>query len=388
MSLEVQQQPRGRQPPDHAQLPQRTDGAARKVRHDARALLRRDRADTRQRVHHQHDRRQHAVAPVRVGRLRHGQTLVDRRAEIGVADARVRVRVVKCRERRKERAETRLRTCKRSNLAPCVQTIVMQLQALRGQHDVRHAHQQRQRVQRAGDTRVALLLEFGRRGSRRADQRSDRPACARRGCAHRRRPAVSLAHIDVQNDVLASDASARIRRRPADDGAPEPASSTESIIEYVLASDAAMAARAQRRACGSLPSFGETRRGIRRHGDARLGAAKRVERDAKLHQQYRPCATRIALSTASELSTCCRTRCDAQFASDIGTRIDSDDRTRRTFESTASPCNTHCTDNRQQWRQTTRAHIVATSRRSSILDCSTISEVLDRTHQVPLAVER
>jgi hypothetical protein len=42
MSLEVQQQPRGRQPPDHAQLPQRTDGAARKVRHDARALLRRD----------------------------------------------------------------------------------------------------------------------------------------------------------------------------------------------------------------------------------------------------------------------------------------------------------------------------------------------------------
>jgi hypothetical protein len=27
------------------------------------------------------------------------------------------------------------------------------------------------------------------------------------------------------------------------------------------------------------------------------------------------CATRIALSTASELSTCCRTRCDAQFAS-------------------------------------------------------------------------
>jgi hypothetical protein len=109
MSLEVQQQPRGRQPPDHAQLPQRTDGAARKVRHDARALLRRDRAGARQRVHHQHDRRQHAVAPVRVGRLRHGQTLVDRRAEIGVADARVRAQVVKCRERRKERAETRLR---------------------------------------------------------------------------------------------------------------------------------------------------------------------------------------------------------------------------------------------------------------------------------------
>jgi hypothetical protein len=49
----------------------------------------------------------------------------------------------------------------------------------------------------------------------------------------------------------------------------------------------AMAARAQRRACGSLPSFGETRRGIRRHGDARLGAAKRVERDAKLRQQHR-----------------------------------------------------------------------------------------------------
>jgi hypothetical protein len=42
MSLEVQQQSRGRQPPDHAQLPQRTDGVARKVRHDARALLRRD----------------------------------------------------------------------------------------------------------------------------------------------------------------------------------------------------------------------------------------------------------------------------------------------------------------------------------------------------------
>jgi hypothetical protein len=48
-----------------------------------------------------------------------------------------------------------------------------------------------------------------------------------------------------------------------------------------------MAARAQRRACESLPSFGETRRGIRRHGDARLGAAKRVERDAKLRQQHR-----------------------------------------------------------------------------------------------------
>jgi hypothetical protein len=96
---------------------------------------------------------------------------------------------------------------------------------------------------------------------------------------------VSLAHIAVQSDVLASDASARIRRRPADDGAPEPASSTESIIEYVRTADAAMAA--QRRACGSLPSFGETRRGIRRHGDARLGAAKRVERDAKLRQQHR-----------------------------------------------------------------------------------------------------
>ena len=51
---------------------------------------------------------------------------------------------------------------------------------------------------------------------------------------------------------------------------------------------------------------------------------------------------------------------------------------------TASPCNTHCTDTRQQWRQTTRAHIVATSRRSSILDCSTISEVLDRRDQLPL----
>ena len=98
---------------------------------------------------------------------------------------------------------------------------------------------------------------------------------------------MSLAHIAVQSDVLASDASARIRRRPADDGAPEPASSTESIIEYVRTADAAMAARAQRRACGSLPSFGETRRGIRRHGDARLGAAKRVERDAKLRQQHR-----------------------------------------------------------------------------------------------------
>jgi hypothetical protein len=46
MSLEVQQQSRDRQPPDHAQLPQRTDGAARKVRHNARALLRRDRTGT------------------------------------------------------------------------------------------------------------------------------------------------------------------------------------------------------------------------------------------------------------------------------------------------------------------------------------------------------
>jgi hypothetical protein len=49
---------------------------------------------------------------------------------------------------------------------------------------------------------------------------------------------VSLAHIAVQSDVLASDASARIRRRPADDGAPEPASSTESIIEDVRTADA------------------------------------------------------------------------------------------------------------------------------------------------------
>ena len=79
----------------------------------------------------------------------------------------------------------------------------------------------------------------------------------------------------------------RAHQAPTDDGAPEPASSTESIIEYVRTADAAMAARAQRRACGSLPSFGETRRGIRRHGDARLGAAKRVERDAKLRQQHR-----------------------------------------------------------------------------------------------------
>jgi hypothetical protein len=51
----------------------------------------------------------------------------------------------------------------------------MQLQALRGQHDVRHARQQRQRVQRAGDTRVALLLEFGRHGAAvRHEQINDR----------------------------------------------------------------------------------------------------------------------------------------------------------------------------------------------------------------------
>jgi hypothetical protein len=97
---------------------------------------------------------------------------------------------------------------------------------------------------------------------------------------------VSLAHIAVQSDVLASDASAH-QAPTGGHGAPEPASSTESIIEDVRTADAAMAARAQRRACGSLPSFGETRRGIRRHGDARLGAAKRVERDAKLRQQHR-----------------------------------------------------------------------------------------------------
>jgi hypothetical protein len=66
-------------------------------------------APVRGSAHHQLDRRKRAVAPVRVGRLCHGQTLVDRRAEVGVADARVRVRVVNCRERRKERAETRLR---------------------------------------------------------------------------------------------------------------------------------------------------------------------------------------------------------------------------------------------------------------------------------------
>jgi hypothetical protein len=172
-------------------------------------------------------------------------------------------------------------------LAPCVQTIVMQLQALRGQHDVRHARQQRQRVQRAGDTRVALLLEFGRHGAAvRSEQINDRID---------QRARVEDARIDDVLQCRLRTSMCRTtcwratpaRASGADRRARASASSTESIIEHVRTADAAMAARAQRRACGSLPSFGETRRGIRRHGDARLGAAKRVERDAKLRQQHR-----------------------------------------------------------------------------------------------------
>jgi hypothetical protein len=219
---------------------------------------------------------------VRVGRLRHGQTLVDRRAEIGVADARVRARVAKCRERRKERAETRLRL----KLGAVRANHRQQLQALRGQHDVRHARQQRQRVQRAGDTRVALLLEFGRHGvavrseqiNDRIDQRA-RVEDARIDDVLQCRLRTSLCRATCwrATPACASGADRRTTARPSRRRRPNRSSST----------CAAMAARAQRRACGSLPSFGETRRGIRRHGDARLGAAKRVERDAKLRQQHR-----------------------------------------------------------------------------------------------------
>jgi hypothetical protein len=286
MSLEVQQQPRGRQPPDH-ELPQRTDGAARKVRHDARALLRRDRAGARQRVHHQHDRRQHAVAPVRVGRLRHGQTLVDRRAEIGVADARVRVRVAKCRERRKERAETRLRL-QAVKLGAVRANHRQQLQALLGQHDVRHARQQRQRVQRAGDTRVALLLEFGRHGDAvRSEQSNDRiDQRARVEDARiddvlqcRLRTSLCRATCSRATPARASGADRRTTARPSRRRRPNRSSST--------CAPPTQRWQHARRVCESLPSFDETRRGIRRHGDARLGAAKRVERDAKLRQQHR-----------------------------------------------------------------------------------------------------
>jgi hypothetical protein len=149
-----------------------------------------------------------------------------------------------------------------------------------------------------------------------------------------------------------------------------------------------MAARAQRRVCGSLPSFGETRRGIRRHGDARLGAAKRVERDAKLRQQHRR-LTRIALSTASDSSTCCRTRCDAQFAS-VSARASTATTAR------AAPLG-------QRHRPAIRiartlvnnggrpqhAKLIQSSWSISLLlGVVFIVKVLDRAHQIPLAVER
>jgi hypothetical protein len=165
-----------------------------------------------------------------------------------------------------------------------------QLQALRGQHDVRHARQQRQRVQRAVDTRVALLLEFWRHGDAvrgeqindRIDQRA-RVEDARIDDVLQCRLRTSICRTTCWRATPAR-ASGADRRTTAPDGRRRP---NRSIIECVRTADAAMAARAQRRACGSLPSFGETRRGIRRHGDARLGAAKRVERDAKLRQQHR-----------------------------------------------------------------------------------------------------
>jgi hypothetical protein len=201
----------------------------------------------------------------------------------------MRVRVVKCRERRKERAETRLRTCKRSNLAPCVQPIVMQLKALRGQHDVRHARQQRQRVQRADDTRVALLLEFGRHGAAvrgeqindRIDQRA-RVEDARIDDVLQCRLRTSLCRATCwrATPARASGADRRTTARPSRRRRPNRSSSA-------CAPPTQRWQHAPSAACGSLPSFGETRRGIRRHGDARLGAAKRVERDAKLRHTHR-----------------------------------------------------------------------------------------------------
>jgi hypothetical protein len=193
---------------------------------------------------------------------------------------------------------------------------------------------------------------------------------------------VSLAHIAVQSDVLASDASARIRRRPADDGAPEPASSTESIIEYVLASDAAMAARAQRRACGSLPSFGETRRGIRRHGDARLGAAKRVERDAKLRQQHRRLRHAHRIVDDERFVDVPQNTMDAQFAS-VSARASTATTARaanRRHRLAIRIALTLVNNGGQQRGHTSLRLLVV----SSILDCSTISEVLDRRDQLPL----
>jgi hypothetical protein len=284
MSLEVQQQPRGRQPPDDAQLPQRTDGAARKVRHDARALLRRDRADTSSArptpaCGSASARRPPAPRP-NTGR----SPRRDRRA-----DARVRVRVVKCRERRKERTETRLRpasgqtwrrACKPSSCScrRCVGSMMSGMPA----SSVSVCSAPATRASRSFSSSGATAPRFAAsrstigstsvRASRmRASTTSCSVACAHR-CAERR----------------AGERRQRAHQAPTGRRRRARAGVVDRIDHRARAhADAAMGARAQRRACGSLPSFGETRRGIRRHGDARLGAAKRVERDAKLRQQHR-----------------------------------------------------------------------------------------------------
>jgi hypothetical protein len=166
----------------------------------------------------------------------------------------------------------------------------MQLQALRGQHDVRHARQQRQRVQRAGDTRVALLLEFGRHSDAvcgeqindRIDQRArvedvridDVLQC-------RLRTSLSRATCWRATPAHASGADRRTTARPSRRRRPNRSSSTcaPPTQRWQHAPSAARAGRCRASA--------RRRRGIRRHGDARLGAAKQVERDAKLRQQHR-----------------------------------------------------------------------------------------------------
>jgi hypothetical protein len=194
----------------------------------------------------------------------------------------------------------------------------MQLQALRGQHDVRHARQQRQRVQRAGDTRVALLLEFGRHGAAvrheqindRIDQRA-RVEDARIDDVLQCRLRTSMCRTTCwrATPARASGSDRRTTARPSRRRRPNRSSSTcaPPTQRWQHAPSAARADRCR--------------------ASARRGAeyADTVTRDLappngsnetpNCANNTDACATRIALSTASELSTCCRTRRDAQFAS-------------------------------------------------------------------------
>jgi hypothetical protein len=148
-----------------------------------------------------------------------------------------------------------------------------------------------------------------------------------------------------------------------------------------------MAARAQRRACGSLPSFGETRRGIRRHGDAtwrrQTGRTRRqtapttpMPAPRALHCRRRASCRRAAEHDVMHSLRRCRHahRQRRPHAPHSGRR-----------HRPAIHIALTLVNNGGQQRGHTSLRL---PRRSSILDCSTISEVLDRAHQVPLAVER